>query len=119
MEKEGRCETHKDSHACKQTAREIHIKDILTLALWDDILKTEFKRLKSNHNTEDKCIETSNTWNIENATKEAYNSKQTLTKEDIHTISLHQSKQQIQPIVIASQNPVSTVERAQTGPVSS
>ena len=54
FEEEAKYEAHKD---CKQAAGEIHIKDILTLAAWDEKLRAEFKKLKGNENTEDKYIE--------------------------------------------------------------
>ena len=81
FEEEGRCEIHKDCQNCKQKGREIHIKDILTLAVWDDKLREEFKKLKGNDCTEDMYLEAGNTWDLENATKEAYKQKQTLTKK--------------------------------------
>ena len=64
FEEEARCETHKE---CKQTAIGIHIKDILSLAEWDN--RVEFKKLKGKDNTEDKYVEAGNTWDLENATK--------------------------------------------------
>ena len=46
-----------------------------------------------NENIEDKYVEAGNTQHLENATEEALKEKQTtLTKEDIHTISLQKSK---------------------------
>ena len=48
------------------------IKDILTLTVWDAKVRAEFQKLKSNDRTEDKCVEASNTWDLENATKEAH-----------------------------------------------
>ena len=43
------------------TAREIHIKDIITLAVWNDKLGTEFKKLKGSNSTLDKYVEAGNT----------------------------------------------------------
>ena len=37
-------------------------------------------------------MEAGKTWNVENGTTEAHKQKQTLTKEDIHAVSLHKSK---------------------------
>ena len=51
------------------------------------------QKVKGNDNTEAKCVEASNTWALENPTIKANKQKQTLTKEDIHTISLHNSKE--------------------------
>ena len=93
FEEDGRCETHKDCHDCKKAAIEICIKDILTLAVWDDKLVVEFRKMKGNYNTEGEYVEADNTWDLENGTKEACMQKQTLTKEDIHEISLHRSCQ--------------------------
>ena len=65
----------------KHVAREIHITNIPDLAIWDDKLRAEAKKLKGNDNTEDKYVEAGNTWDLENATKEACEQKQTLTKK--------------------------------------
>ena len=89
---EGRCETHKDCQGLKQAAREIHIKDILILAVRNYKLRTELEKVKGNDNTEDRYVEAGNTWDLENASWEAYKQRQTLTKENIHTISFHKSK---------------------------
>ena len=64
----------------------------MTLAVWDEKLGAELKKLKGDDNTEGKYVEAGNTWDLENATEEAYKQEQTLTKEDIHVISLHKSK---------------------------
>ena len=82
-----RCETHKDCQDCKQVA-----KDILTLVVWNDKLRAEFKMLKGNNNTENKYMQTGYTCNWENTTKEAYKQKQTFTKEGNHAIILHKVK---------------------------
>ena len=66
------------------------MKHILTLTVSDE--NSQLKRLKGNDNTGDKYIEAGNTWDLENATKEALRQKQTLTKEDIHAINHHKSK---------------------------
>ena len=60
--------------------------------VWDNKVRTEFKMLKGNETTEDKYVEAGNSWDLENATKEAYKLKQTLTKEDIHAIIICKSK---------------------------
>ena len=91
FEEEGRCEKSKDCKYCKQAAREVHMKNIFNLAAWDDKLRAEFKKLKANNNTKDKYAVACNTWDLKNATK-VYKKNQTLTKEDIHSISLHKSK---------------------------
>ena len=76
-EEEERCETHKD---CNQAARQIHIKYILTLDVWDDKLRTKSKMLKDNESIEDTYVEAGNSWHLKIAIK------------DIHAISLHKSK---------------------------
>ena len=70
--KKRRCETQKECHNFKQAARDICINNIFTLAIWDDKFRAEFKRLKGNDNTEDKYVETGNSSDLYNVTKEAY-----------------------------------------------
>ena len=48
--------------------------------------------LKGYDNTGDMYGEVGNTWNLENATMEAYKEKQIWIKDDIHVNSLHKSK---------------------------
>ena len=47
---------------------------------------------KGKDNTANKYVEAVTLGDLQNATQEAYKQKQTLTKEDIHAISLHKSK---------------------------
>ena len=79
-EEERRCETHKDFPDNKQAAREIHIKDILTLGVRDYKLREEVKKLMGYDNTEHKYVEAGNTWNLQNGTKEAYMQKTIINK---------------------------------------
>ena len=51
----------------------------MILAVQDHKPRAEFKRLKGNNSTEDKYVDTGNTWTLENATKEASNQNQTIT----------------------------------------
>ena len=60
--------------------------------MWDDKPGAEFKKLNCNDNTEDKYVEKGNTGDLENASKEVYKHKQTITKKDIHAVSLQKSK---------------------------
>ena len=52
FEKEDRCSDHKDCAACKKSARDIRITDILTHALRDNDLRTKFRKLKGKDRTE-------------------------------------------------------------------
>ena len=52
LEEEGRCSDHKDCTVCKKSARDIRISDILTLAVRDNDLRTEFRKLKDKDRTE-------------------------------------------------------------------
>ena len=47
--------------------RDLHQRHV-TLAVWHDKHKAEFKMLKDNDNVEDKYVEAGNTWYLENAT---------------------------------------------------
>ena len=43
--------------------------DILNLAVWDDKLGAEFKKLKGDDNIVDMYVEEGKTWDLENTTK--------------------------------------------------
>ena len=89
FEAEGRCSDHKDCAACKKSARDIRITDILTLAVRDNDLRTEFRKLKGKDRTETRSIQEGTNWDMDNATKDKYNATETVTKEFIHAVSLH------------------------------
>ena len=92
FEEEGRCDDHKGCNDCQKAAKEIRIKDILMIAVRDDKLREEFKKLKGKESTIANYEKAGRSWDLENATKGAYNHNQTLTKEAIHAISHHKSK---------------------------
>ena len=89
FEEEGRCSDHKECAACKQSARDIRITDILTLAVRDSDLRTEFRKLNGKDQTETRFPQEGTNWDMDNATKDKYNATETVTKESIHAVSLH------------------------------
>ena len=80
---------HKYCAAFKKSARDIRVNNILTLTVRDNILRTEFRKLKGKDSTETRFHQKGANWDINNATKDKYNATETVTKESIHAVSLH------------------------------
>ena len=89
FEEEGRCSDHKACATCKKSARDIRITDILTLAVRDSDLRTEFRKVKGKDRTETRFHQEATNWDMDNTTKDKYNATETVTKESIHAISLN------------------------------
>ena len=89
FEEEGTCSDHKDCAACKKSGRDIRITDILTLAIGDNDLETEFRKLKGKDRTETRFHQEDTNWDMDNATKDKYDATETVTKESMHAVSLH------------------------------
>ena len=86
---EGRCSDHKDCSACKKSARDIRITDILTLAVRDNDLRTQFGKLKAKDKTQTRFHEEGTNWDMDNATRDKYNANDRATKEAIHAVGHH------------------------------
>ena len=75
FEEKGRCETQNDCQDCKQAAGGIHIKYILTLAVWDDKLMEQLKKPKVMTTQRINLQEHVTLVDLENATKDVYKKK--------------------------------------------
>ena len=95
FEEEGRCCDYKDCDACKKSARDIRITDILTLAVRDNDLGTEFRKLKGRNQTETRFHQEGTNWDIDNATKNMYIATETVTQESIHAVSFDKKSNNI------------------------
>ena len=89
FKEEGRCNDHNNCAACKTSARDIRITDILTLAVRDNDLRTEFRKLKSKDRMGNMVPSGSKKWDMDNAIRDKYNATETVTKESLHVVSLH------------------------------
>ena len=69
FEKEGRCIVHKDCSACRKSARDIRINDILTIAVRDNDVRTEFMKLIGKDITETRFYQEGTNWDMDNAIK--------------------------------------------------
>ena len=97
---EGRCDSHKGCGNCKTTAKELCMKDALTLAITDNKLREDLRKLKGADNTLAKYGEASRLWNLDNSTKDAFYQNKTITSQDFHAMSNHQSETQSNDRVI-------------------
>ena len=88
-EEEGRCSDHKDCAACKKSLRDVRITDILTLAVRDNDLRTEFRKINVKDRTETRFHQEGTNWAMDNAIKDKYNVTETVTIESIHAVSFH------------------------------
>ena len=89
FEEEGKYSDHKDCADCRKSARDIRITDTLTLAVRDNDLRTEFRKLKGKDRLETRFHQKGTNWDMDNATKDIYNATETVTKESIHAVGLH------------------------------
>ena len=81
-----------DCADCKKTIKDVQLKDIIYIVVRDDKLREEIMKLKSNDNTLSKYCEAGNSWDTANAARGTFDQTKTLTTQDIHAISTHQSE---------------------------
>ena len=88
---EGTSASHKCCGNCKTAAKDLSMKDALSLVTYHK-LKEEFKNLKGVVNTLAKYEQAGKLWNLDYSTKDAINQNKTITSKDIHSVSNQQSK---------------------------
>ena len=67
----------------------------MTLAVRDNDLITEFRKLKGKDRTETTFHQEGTNWDIDNAAKDKYNATDIVTKEFIYAVSLHKKSNNI------------------------
>ena len=88
--------------AMEMAAKELHMKDALTIAVTDHKLREEFRKVKGADNTFTTYEEACRLWDLDNSIRDAFKQNKTITSQDIQALSNHQSKTSSDDRVIKS-----------------